>query len=48
MAFRSTVVERGMLMYTRPRAPLVLTAAHKLREVDMMREAAEDVLRGPR
>jgi glutamate-1-semialdehyde 2,1-aminomutase len=45
VAFRSAMVERGMLIYPRPGARLVLTAAHTLSDVDKMLEAAEDVLR---
>ena len=48
VAFRSAMVERGMLMYTQPRARLVLTAAHTRSDVDQMLEAADDVLRGLR
>ena len=48
MAFRSAMVERGMLMYTQPRSRLVLTAAHTRDDVDQMLEAAEDVLQGLR
>ena len=45
VAFRSAMVERGMLIYPRPRARMVLNAAHTRDDVDQLLETAEDVLR---